>query len=303
MTAPTTTTSATVGCRDNDILYMLNQLKPEELELAAQASYEYGHSSSSPSKFGQDTDEPSQRTYFASAMAQRYLESKADKDKALDFMKSTLQFRKDLDIDGLVRCSRSSGNSDTYQGLRRFLSTKQSFVQGYDKSGRSTYIFIPRLVQGHDPEWTLKGHVWSLERAIACSRARDKTVNFAVDFAGFDVLSHAPPLAIGKEIMLTLRNHYVGHVNRIFLVNAPTAFVCLWAVMKHFAGSKTRSKIQFVNSESERTAIIGDFYTQEEATHWMLPFGKKNRELDVDEYLDDTPFDRAFDECHKFAAT
>jgi hypothetical protein len=107
MTAPTTTHSASASCRDDDVLDMLDQLKPEELESAAQASYEYGDSNSPPSKFAEDIEESSQRAYFASAMAQRYLESKTDKDRALECMKSTLQFRKDLDIDGLVRCSRS----------------------------------------------------------------------------------------------------------------------------------------------------------------------------------------------------
>lgn len=290
---------------DEDLQYILNQLTLEELEIAARAAYEYHrYSCTCPTQDDDDNaavpdDDRSfknrERLRYASAMAQRYLDSKSDRDTALQFMKATIQFRKDLDIDNL-RNAATDTSSDYHTPLIKFLSTKQSFVQGYDCRGRSTYIFVPRMVREHDPEWTRKGHVWSLERAIACSRAPDKTVNVVVDFSGFSVLSHAPPPLIGKDIMLTLRNHYVGHVHRILLVDAPPAFTWLWAFFKKFAGSKTRNKIHFVNSDLEKETLIGELYAADEAASWMLPTGKKNRKLDLDEYLQETPFDQAFDE-------
>lgn len=278
----------------HDVQYILEHLTQEELEIGARTSVSYREST--PEDIYDGRDETCQRLDSAAAMAERYVCAKSDRDRALQFMKATLAFRKAQGIDKLVRNGAVDPNSDSYKPLRRFLSTKQSYVQGYDKAGRSTYVFVPRLVKEHDPVWTLKGHIWSLERAIACTKSSDKTVNFVVDFSGFNALVHAPPVAIGKEIMQTLRNHYVGHVHRIFLVDAPTTFLWLWAVFKHFAGSKTREKIQFVNSIEEREVIIGEIYAPDEATSWMLPNGSKNRELDVEEYLHDIPFDHAFDE-------
>ena len=95
--------------------------------------------------------------------------------------------------------------------------------------------------------------------------------------------------------MLALRNHYVGHVHRILLVNAPDSFSWLWSFFKNFAGTKTRDKIQFVKSDEEKEVMIGELYCSDQATSWMLPNGEKNRELDLEEYLN-TPFDQGFDE-------
>jgi hypothetical protein len=277
----------------DDVACMLKQLTREELVIAARTDYEYVKSSHGDHG-AEVADVDCKRRQYASAMAQRYLNSKTDKDRALQFMKATIQFRKEMDIDGL-RDAATDPSSEYHSPLIKFLSTKQSFVQGYDKQGRSTYVFVPRLVQEHDLEWTLKGHVWSLERAIACSKAQDNSVNFVVDFTDFSVWSHAPPTSIGKEIMLALRNHYVGHVHRILLVNAPDSFSWLWSFFKNFAGTKTRDKIHFVKSDEEKEVIIGELYCSDQATSWMLPKGEKNRELDPKEYLN-APFDQGFDE-------
>jgi CRAL/TRIO domain len=80
----------------------------------------------------------------------------------------------------------------------------------------------------HCPHWTVKGHVYSMEREFTCSKARDRTVNAVVDFNGFSFLRNTPPVAVGKEIMLTLLNHYVGHIHQIFIVDAPAAFLYIW---------------------------------------------------------------------------
>lgn len=269
-----------------DLQYMLNRLSEDELDIAARTNYNYATSK-----------DPSQeaRHKCAEEMAARYLRSKSDRDKALAKMKATIKFRKDIDIDKL-RNSSTDPISDYHLPLRKFLSNKKLYVSGYDKQGRSTYVFVPHLVDDHDPEWTRKGHVWSLERAIACSKSDDKTVNCVVDFRQFSVLRNAPPTSVGKDIMTTLRDHYVGRVNQIFLVNAPTTFLCVWAIFKPFAGKKTRDKIHFVNSNRKKEQVIGRWYSNDQAPSWMLPTGRKNRELDLDEYLQDTPFNKAFDE-------
>ena len=270
---------------DSDADHLLRCLNPEELEVAARTNYAYSQENT-----------PKRCLYYAKAMALRYLESaKNDKVKALERMKQTIDFRREEDIDGLRRTLEDPVGQYRDQ-LKSELRSGHVYVQGYDRDGRSTYVFVPRRVRSHDPTWTIKGHIWTLERAIACSRARDKTVNAVVDFNGFSPVAHAPPTAIGKDLMTTLRQHYVGHVNQIFLVDAPSAFMFLWAVFKPFAGRTTRDKIHFVSSEKQKQESVGGLYNQEEAAPWMMPGGKKNRDLDIDEYLHRTSFDQAFDE-------
>jgi hypothetical protein len=290
---------------NNDIEYMLNLLSDNELEVAARTSYAYVVER-------QQLDEEEQlrkkeRRNAAAEMAQQYLSSKSDKTNALKKMKATLHFQQEMDLDNLRMATTTSTSNSTsntqaedsqqsqeyVDDLRKFLSGKKAYVQGYDKDGRSTYLFIPRLVDDHDKALrTKRGHVWSMEKAIACSTCADHTVNVVVDFSGFNILYHSPPFAVGSDLMTTLRNHYVGHVHRIFLINVPTAFYMLWSIFKPFAGTKTRQKIIFVHDDPE---LLRQFYTDNQATPWMLPNGEKNRELNVEEYLN-TPFDQAFDE-------
>jgi len=265
-----------------DLADMLGELSPEELEIAARANYDYA---TNPRR--------ELRDQYAMEMALRYLKSKSDKDKALAKMKATIQFRKNFGIDSL-RKAVSDPDADDHLPLTKFLNKKTLYVSGYDNDGRSTLIFVPRNCDDHASE--LKAHVWTVERAIACSKAKDKTLNAVVDFAGFSSTRHAPPLSLGKEVMTCLRDHYVGSVNRIFIVNPPAAFSWLWSILKPFAGEKTREKVQFVTSERQKERLIGQWYSKDEAAAWMLPDGKKKRALDTVEYLHGTPFQQAFDE-------
>jgi len=273
---------AIAAAEEKSLEYMLSQLSEDDLEIAARTSYNY-----------LKKPQESLRTKYAEQFALRYLRSKkGDQEKALEKLKATIQFRREKDIDGL-RLTFDDPDSKYREPLRKQLESKMLKVEGYDKEGRATYIFTPRNVQGHDAEWTIKEHIYTLERAIACSHAPDQTVNAVVDFNGFSPLRHAPPTDIGKEFMLTLRNHYAGSVNQIFLVDAPLTFNALWAIFKPFVGSKTRGKIHFVKSKHRK---LERWYDKEQAGSWMMPGGTKNRELDVEEYLLRTRFNEAFDE-------
>ena len=77
-----------------------------------------------------------------------------DQEKALQKLKQTLQFRQDFDIDGL-RLAFDTPNSDYREPLTEQITSGTTKVQGYDKEGRATYIFVPRNVKDHHPEWTV----------------------------------------------------------------------------------------------------------------------------------------------------
>ncbi|KAL7571863.1 hypothetical protein ACA910_002937 [Epithemia clementina (nom. ined.)] len=275
--------STTTAMEEQLLEQMLSQLSAQELEVAAKASYEY-----------LVRPDATQTRLFAKQYALRLLRAKdGDATKALKRLKETLQFRVDLDVDGLCTAFTHEGNLDYAKKLEQEMQSKNVYVQGYDKEGRSTYIFIPRNVQNHDEEWTIKQHVYTLERAIAASKAEDKTVNAMVDFNGFS-LRNAPPTHIGKAFMTTFRNHYAGAINSIYLIDAPTSFYCLWTIFKPLIGQKTRSKIHFVQSSAKNG--LKKYYKPEEAASWMMSTGTKNRDLDTNEYLYETPFNCAFDE-------
>jgi hypothetical protein len=283
---------------------MLDQLDEDELRIAAETNYVAYRT------VGAGMNEKEETRTYAFGMVHRYLESKHEREKALMFLQSTLAFRKDMDVSTLVSTTATDPNADDHTALIKMISNKSAYVQGYDKSGRATFVLVPRRVSFHDEVWTPKALMYTLERAIACSQTRHHastssfsrsslaTLNVAVDLKGY-TLQHAPPMSISKQCLLTLRNHYIGSIHKIFLIDAPRSFHWLWSVMKHFAGSKTREKIVFVDSsnhESDGMILLRSYYDPEQATSWMLPDGKKNRELDLDEYLFKIPFHHAFDE-------
>jgi hypothetical protein len=262
-------------------------MSPDEVETAAMASYQY-------------LKNPvlSEQAHHAAKIARRYLKSKPNVETALPKLKATLEFRRNLDIVGLIQAFDKDPSNDPSNDcafhLQEQLSSKKMYVQGYDKHGRSTLFFIPRLVQDHDAEWTLKEAVYSIERAIACSKSKDGLINAVVDFSGFSVIKNSPPLEIGKRFLTTLRDHYAGQIYCIYLVDTPPSFSFFWTIFKSFIGKKTREKIQFLSGNSK--IKLKEFYDVDQVTSWMLPYGKKNRCLDLEEYLFDTPFHRAFDE-------
>ena len=275
---------------ESKVQYILNQLTSEELEIAARSSYDYVRN-------------PVDRNIHASLIVERYLESKkGNVEVALEKVKATLKFRKTIGMDSLITAfddddSDTDGESNPNTvPLEKQLASKKMFVQGYDKDGRSTLMFIPRKVQGHHEEWTLKEAVYSIERAIACSKAKDHTINAVIDFSEFSLFKHAPPTSIGKQFMTTLRSHYAGQIHGIYLLDPPPAFAILWKIFSPFVGTNTRDKIHIISGKDNKTRTFEKIYEPNQVPSWMMSSGTKNRELDLQEYLYGTNFFKSFDD-------
>lgn len=271
---------------NSKISYMLTQLSPEELEIAAKASYDY-----------MKNPIPSQRNQQARRIAERYLESKnGNVELALEKVKRTLKFREDIQVEGLMTAfdGKDKDDSSIALQLQKQLYSKKFYVQGYDRDGRSTLFFIPRLVDGHDKEWTLKEAIYSIERALACSKANDRTINAVVDFSGFSMANHAPPLEIGKQFLTTLRSHYAGQIHRIYLADTPFSFSMLWKMFSPFVGTTTRDKIIFVNGARTKERELLKAYDVKEVPAWLAPGGKNNQALNVERYLYELSFNQPY---------
>jgi hypothetical protein len=276
--------------------WMISQLSEAEVEAAARVNYDYLILQTGPNTpFSSE-----ERITYAKHICHRYLESKkGNKDVALSKVQATLKFRQDMDVDGLVTAfddnnyTNDSPTNDYAFQLEKHLGSQHMFVQGYDKELRATFFFIPRRVQHHHPEWSIKEALYTMERAIACSKCLpDKSINAICDFKDFS-LKHAPPLDVGQQFLTTLRSYYAGQVHRIFLVDAPTSFRILWRLLKGFVGTNTRSKIIFVSGE-DKDQVLGEYYDPSQLPDFLK--GTKTRELNMQEYLHDTRFDQAFDE-------
>lgn len=266
---------------DDQIAFIISKLSPGELEILSRSSYEYLKS-----------PVPSKRRVLASHAVRRILESKkGNVVSTLAKVKKMVDFRREAKVDELITAFDGDAKGTKAASLQKQLATKKFYVHGFDKDGRSTLYFIPRNVVDHD----LDSAIYSIERAIACSRSLDKTINCVVDFAKFP-LTNAPPLDIGKQFLTTLRLIYAGQINCIFLVNVPFSFTLLWNVFSPFVGTDTRDKIAIIKDYGkEKEKEMLHLYDRKELPDWAVPGGEKNRSLDVDEYLFSLPFDSAFD--------
>lgn len=273
--------------KDPDVRGVLNELGDDELETAAKTIYKYVQNPS-----------PDTRELYATSIGRRYLDSKnGNVALATKKLKKTLQFRQDYDIEGLMTAFEDR-NSKTAQNLYNEVKDKKFYVQSYDKDGRATLYFVPRNTTRFDKEWHLKEAIYSIERAIACSKTLDGTINAIVDFSGFSIRKHSPPMDIGKEFLTTLRSHYAGQINKIFLLDCPASFNILWKIFSPFIGTNTRSKIEFLSGRKQK-AKFTKWYSVEEVPPFVHPDGCKDRDLDVNEYLFELRFDEAFDQTPK----
>jgi hypothetical protein len=262
------------------IRYMISQLTDEEQELAARTNYTYF-----------TTQDPALREAAVSHMCARYLRSKKVPDTALLKMKETLAFRKEMNVDHLRLALRgdNAAKCETAQKLRSHVEHKAVYVQGFDRDGRSTFIFEPHRVVEYCHDISLKHHVWTLERAIACSRHPDRTINAVINCGEFVAKHHAPPVQLAKDFFKALRSHYTGHVNKIFLVAPPRSVGFLWVVFRPFVSERTKNNVVFVTRPDQ----LSEFYEASQAKPWMLAGGMLKEDLDVEDYIE-RPFDTAY---------
>eukprot|EP00934_Nitzschia_sp_Nitz4_P002480 Nitzschia sp. Nitz4//scaffold172_size47551//21306//22211//NITZ4_007143-RA/size47551-processed-gene-0.16-mRNA-1//1//CDS//3329538756//2470//frame0 len=276
------TTTPTIATASPDVQLMLESLSPLDLETAARTSYRYLKHPT-----------PQLRDFYAIRLCQRYLESKKDVSLALDKMRKTLKFRREMDLDGIMTLfdhdMHDSKDHPVASHLERRLAHQKCHVQGYDKQGRSTLLFVPRNTKDFDQEWDLKEALYTMERAIACSNAEDGTINAVVDFSGFSILRQSPPLSYGKTFLSTLRSHYAGQIHKIYLLDCPPSFSMLWTLFSPFIGTSTREKIQFLDGNDKEQ--LKEHYELDQMPSWMCPGGTHDVPMDLPKYLYELPFD------------
>jgi len=344
--------------------FMLSQLTDEELEIAARASYQYlvNPRNKCPKTYARTMAERYFRSKKDPHLALRKMRATLAFRKDIDIDGLRLAFNTSLSDpinDGPMSMpmpplpksmswlsessdssesssssSASSAASDVAEPLERFLSTGKNVVMCYDRQGRSTHFFVPGKTVVEHPVWTLKESLYTMERALACSRAPDSSVNVIVDVRGFSLLTQTPSIRLGGHFLNTFRQHYAGQLHKIFVIDAPvsqvlqqhapfsleiifltllcyafcflplytqqTGFSTIWKVFSPFLGKATQKKVIFLSGKKQKQSILSQYYDPSQAADWMLPLSEnengKNREFDVEEYLYKTPFDCAFDE-------
>jgi len=286
---------------------MVEALTEDEKEHAARSSYKYLWTAVAAKENSKDLIES--RDSYAEKMAMRHLTSKKGSfDVALQKFRNAIKFRKEADLDGLRLCFNADEldlDEETRQRYATYrerledrMQTGRVYVCGYDKRGRAIYTIYAARTKDFDREWFLKESLYNFERALACTEREtdglEQSITVIGNYTGFQS-KHAAPMSISHEFMSCLRENYPGRVKRVFLLNTPTSFLFFWSILKPFIGTDTRKKIQFVSNDRQREKAFSELISIDQASPWMLEGGKKTREFDSSNYLNQTSFDEAFD--------
>jgi hypothetical protein len=286
---------------------MVDVLTDDEREHAARSSFKYLWRSVTSQEETNELNE--ERELHSTAMAMRHLSSKkGNYEVALQKFRSAINFRKEADLDGVRLCFQADQldlDEETRQRYATYrehledrMNTGRVYVCGYDKIGRAIYTIFAARTKNFDPDWFLKESLYNFERALACTEREtgglEQCITVIGNYTGFQS-KHSAPMSISNEFMNVLRQNYPGRVKRVYLLNTPSSFLFFWSILKPFIGTDTRKKIQFVSNERQRHSAFSELISVDQAAPWMLDGGHKTREFDAMEYLNQVPFDEAFD--------
>ena len=291
-----------------------NKLNDTEKEQTARAS-SYRYLKSSVNKPTINNNEVV-RAKYAKSQIERYVlvEQKLYKSKspdewetlAYDKLKKTLVYREEKQIDDIRLCFdkdklKQDDNNSVHATLRNLLTGRfangASIIQGYTKDGQALFINYARADTKWDAESYIKGNIYMLERALACTErksngANDKVVVF-YDYNGYRLKNSPPPLIV-KELLTILYEHWPERLNGVYVVDAPIIFRAFWAIIKHFIDPITKELVHFVSGEEEKN-IFREMISPDQASSFMYNGGQNGGDdiTDNKDFFYDTPFDHA----------
>lgn len=174
----------------------------------------------------------------------RYLRARNfDFEKASAMLRATIEWR------------HSFGLSEMLEGWADVIklenSTGKMYLRGYDHNGHVLVYMRPRFENTNDHNGNMKHLVYTLERAIACMKERDKDVEklvLLIDYEGFS-LFNAPPMKTSLETLNILQNHYPERLYRAYIIRPPWIFSAFWNMISPFVDPVTREKICFLSSD------------------------------------------------------
>lgn len=285
---------------------ILKELTDEEVEIAARSSYRYLIKSISKD----ESEKPSLelRTKMALGMVDRHLiQAKGNKQKALSQIKETIQFRKDMNVDGIRLCHYDlDSENKEYAELRALLDKELETpvwqIRGKDKENRTPLnAIVSEKTDGrfHPVEY-IRIHMYFVERALACGeRLRDsyEDSKFVVytDCSGF-FLACAPPLGVSRGILDLMAKHYPERLKAFYLVDTPLVFRAFWQLIKPFIDPKTKGKMHFITGEEQRRETFSKLIDPEQAMPFSNPDGILTSKFDAKKFTYDTPFDHYYEE-------
>eukprot|EP00048_Salpingoeca_helianthica_P017157 m.235857 g.235857 ORF g.235857 m.235857 type:complete len:297 (-) comp20310_c0_seq1:27-917(-) len=168
----------------------------------------------------------------------RYLRARDwDVDAAEKLLRGTLKWRTEFGVDEI-----------TPESIDGESKTGKVYLHGFDKHKRPVMYQRPRRQNTKDYKNQVRQLVYMLEREIAsmdlCAGVEQHVL--VIDFKEYSMFN-APPMAVTKEVLTILMDHYPERLGTAFCVDAPMLFLMCWKVLKPFLPKATQEKVHFVS--------------------------------------------------------
>ncbi len=221
---------------------------------------------------------------------------KGDITKAIKRIKYAISWRKEFDVNKLIRAAHNPSN-DEEEELRSILKHESSpgkmYVRNHDNEGRAILYMYPVKENSRHPENNIMHLVYQLERAIANSEKNGhEKVVIIMDYLDWK-MKHASPMSIAKQTIHILQECYVERMARAYMTNAPLMFRTFWNMVKPFLDPYTVQKIVFCTSEAGQEELRKNFDLKKVE---KCALGTEELKVfDVEDYYN-TPLNTTFDE-------
>jgi len=229
----------------------------------------------------------------------RHLTSdKGDRDVALSNLKATLAWRNSNGVSELRNLQRGDDLADK---MEHELGTHGRLcVRGRDKEGRAIVHIVTRHAPRggvQDKAAYIQSHCLAFERAVAATeRYGEKTdLIVAADLSDF-AMWQIPNLELTKELSHMAGAYYPNRLYKLYVIDAPRLFRLFWMLLRPFLDPETVAKYQFVSGRKQKDKILGTAIDADQAMPHMLSDGKLTEPWDIQRFLYDVDFDKAYDE-------
>lgn len=182
--------------------------------------------------------------------------SKGDLTRAIESVKSTLQWREEFGVDAIVNCLEPNGDQELAAIIRAENATGKIYSRGYDSTGRVLMYMRPARENTNIEIDNMRHLVWQMEKAIACTRRKSRElgqertkINLMIDYAGFK-LRDTPPMSTTKYTLKILQDMYPEILFCAYVLNPPMVFRTFWMIVKPFIDTVTKEKIVFCSGKS-----------------------------------------------------
>ncbi|KAF8937205.1 CRAL-TRIO domain-containing protein [Dissophora ornata] len=129
------------------------------------------------------------------------------------------------------------------------------YVSGFDKESRPLLYMRPRLENTAASIAQIRHVVFHLEVAIAIMPEGVQSLCIVIDFAGASMTKN-PGVAISREIIHILSNHYPERLGKGYIIHAPWFFFPFYKLISPFIDPVTKDKINFVDMKKQKPRSI-----------------------------------------------